>query len=175
MAKEHGKLILDEEANGNGKLIIDSPDGGKLAVDEGGKLAVDETTSRVNLDKYVSGYPLDYYEIGTAYVFPKLPFPGTGTKFATNPNFEEASEDVKKKYAKVFPKMNDYYARLEDGITQTIGIVIEKIPGESMGMIKVLLANGTTVKYATDYRPGAIYDAQDPLKLPQGLTYADNK
>ena len=104
-----------------------------------------------------------------------MPFTGANTKFATNPHFEEASESTMKKFAKKFPKKKEYYARLDDGITQTIGVVIEKIPGEHIGKIKVLLANGTVVVYATDNKQGAFFDPQDPLKLPKGLTYADNK
>lgn len=189
MEKEQGKLILDETTENEGKLIVDGADDGqgklilgddgegKLINDDGeGKLVDDSEDDKVlSIDKYVSVYPLDYYEIGTAYVFPKLPFTGAETKFATNPHFEEASADIMKKFAKKFPKKKEYYARLDDGITQTIGVVIEKIPGEHIGKIKVLLANGTVVVYATDNKQGAFFDPQDPLKLPKGLTYADNK
>ena len=190
MEKEQGKLILDETTENEGKLILDgaSNEGkgklilgeaneGKLINDDGeGKLVDDAEGDKVlSIDKYVSQYPLEYYEIGTAYIFPKLPFEGVETKFPTSSCFEEASADIIKKFAKKFPKKKEYYTRLDDGITQTIGVVIEKISGANIGKIKVLLANGTVVVYATDNKQGAFFDSQDPLNLPKGITYPENK
>ena len=115
------------------------------------------------MDSYNSQYPLEYYEVGTPYMF----YVGK-----SNSNRKAASMEVINKYGPVLKKTQAQKGGERIGNRRAVGVVTEKIPVDpkfGTGAIEVLfqgVADGKTVymttKYITNWK-GSFHDDDESV------------